>query len=158
MTRPLPFRLGGYGTIVADPPWHFDDQAGRMALGYGTMRDDEILALPVDTLAPKYHDGHLYLWTLRCMARWGYVFKRSIVWVKTTQDPADMRRLTGLVRDVPSVILAPHPRDERGRIIHSAKPARLHEIAERLSPGLFARRARQGWDIWGDQAPTNKEA
>lgn len=211
---PLPFRLGGYGTIVADPPWHYDDQAGRMRLDYLTMTDAQIVALPVDTLAPASRDGHLYLWTtdahlpvaLDAMERWGYAFKRSIVWVKTTQPTEEMRRiareaaaiddvremrraltwlakvvgqlrivgghyvrgahelclfgtrgLTGLVRDVPSVILAPHPKDGRGRIIHSAKPDELHAIAERLSPGprieLFARRARAGWTAWGNQAP-----
>ena len=196
-----------------------------MRLPYGTMTDEEILALPVDTLAPPGPESHLYLWTtdahlplaLSCMARWGYRFKRTIVWVKTTQDPEALRAeatkaaddvtasvlagefpraaraavrtlrrlaktigqlrivgghyvrgahelclfgtrgLTGLERDVPSVILAPHPKDERGRIVHSAKPDHLYRIAERISPGprieLFARRRRAGWEAWGNQAP-----
>lgn len=227
---PLPFRLGGFGALVVDPPWHFDDQGGRMRLGYSTMTDAEILALPVDTLAPPGRDSHLYLWTtdahlelaLACMRRWGYGFRRTIVWVKTTQAPEDLRRqattaadditaavlagefpraaraavktlrflaktigqlrivgghyvrgahelclfgtrgLTGLERDVPSVFFAPHPKDERGRIVHSAKPDRLYEIAERISPGprieLFARRRRAGWEAWGNQAPEALEA
>lgn len=226
---PLPFRLGGFGALVVDPPWHFDDQAGRMRLGYSTMTDAEILALPVDTLAPPGRDSHLYLWTtdahlelaLACMRRWGYGFRRTIVWVKTTQAPEEQRALaaelaemltadladgfaerhvrkaaktlrwlaktvgqlrivgghyvrgahelclfgtrglTGLERDVPSVFFAPHPKDERGRIIHSAKPDRLYEIAERISPGprieLFARRRRAGWEAWGNQAPEAPE-
>lgn len=199
MTAPLPFRLGGFGTIVADPPWHYDDQAGRMRLAYPTMTDDEIVALPVASMASDR--AHLYLWTtdahlevaLRCIPAWGFTFKRTIVWVKTNAkerilkaldaielDDKDRatrlvhgalklqiggghyvrgahelclfatRDLTGLVRDVPSVILAP-----RGQ--HSAKPDELLEIAERLSPGprveLFARRAREGWQAWGNQAP-----
>lgn len=199
----LPFRLGGYGCIVADPPWHYDDQAGRMKLPYPSMSDAEILALPVDTLAADR--GHLYVWTtdahlelaLACVRRWGFVFRRTLAWVKTnaparqlaamdaieadekekaTQLVHDMlklqiggghyvrgahelclfatRDLTGLVRDVPSVILAP-------RTKHSAKPDELLAIAERLSPGprieLFARRARDGWTAWGNQAPGHIE-
>lgn len=89
MTAPLPFRLGGYGTIVADPPWHYDDQAGRMRLGYPTMTDDEIVALPVSSIASDR--AHLYLWTtdahlevaLRCIPAWGFTFKRTLCWVKT---------------------------------------------------------------------------
>lgn len=168
----LPFRLGGYGTILVDPPWHYEDQAGRMKLPYDSMTDAEILGLPVDTLAPD--QGHLYLWTtdahlelaLACMRRWGYEFKSTIVWVKTTNDGERVRfggghyvrhahelclfgtrGLTGLVRDVASVFHAP-------RTEHSRKPDTLHEIAERLSPGprveLFARRKREGWIAWGN--------
>jgi len=59
-------------------------------------------------------------------------------------------RVTGRVRDVPTVLLAP-----RGR--HSAKPEELQARAERLSPGprieLFARRARERWVCWGNQCP-----
>lgn len=196
---PFPFRLGGFGCIVADPPWHYEDQAGRMRLGYPTMADDEIVALPVATLAADR--AHLYLWTtdahlevaLRCIPAWGFTFKRTIVWVKTRakqrilaaldaieldeKDRATQlvhgalklqiggghyvrgahelclfatRDLTGLVRDVPSVIFAP-------RTKHSEKPDDLLEMAERLSPGprieLFARRRRAGWEAWGNQAP-----
>lgn len=199
MHKPFPFRLGGFGCIVCDPPWRYEDQAGRMRLGYPTMTDDEIVALPVATLAADR--AHLYLWTtdahlevaLRCIPAWGFVFKRTLVWVKTRakqrilaaldaieldeKDRATQlvhgalklqiggghyvrgahelclfatRDLTGLVRDVPSVILAP-------RTKHSEKPDELLELAERLSPGprieLFARRRRAGWEAWGNQAP-----
>lgn len=50
----------------------------------------------------------------------------------------------------PSVVLA-----TRGQ--HSAKPAAAMEVMESVSPGprveMFARRARPGWDAWGNQAP-----
>ena len=50
----------------------------------------------------------------------------------------------------PSVVLA-----TRGQ--HSAKPSAALEVMEAVSPGprveLFARRARPGWDTWGNQAP-----
>jgi N6-adenosine-specific RNA methylase IME4 len=173
----LPFRLGGYGTIAIDPPWRFNDQGGRMnTLGYNaTMADEEILALPIDTLAAE--QSHLWCWTtdqhlelaLACVKRWGFVFKTTIVWVKTTLDGTKLRiggghyvrkahelclfaarKLVGLVHDVPSVIFAP-------RLEHSQKPEALQDIAERLSPEprieIFARRLRSGWTCFGDQCP-----
>lgn len=40
---------------------------------------------------------------------------------------------------------------------HSRKPDVFHDIIEKVSPGpyveLFARRARPGWAVWGNQAP-----
>ena len=55
-----------------------------------------------------------------------------------------------LRRDVPSVLFAP-----RGR--HSAKPEAFRTLVERLAAGprleLFARAPREGWVLWGDQAP-----
>lgn len=49
----------------------------------------------------------------------------------------------------------PHPTDEHGRIIHSRKPALLHELIEQASPGrhleIFARQRREGWLTWGNE-------
>lgn len=177
----LPFHLGGFGTVLADPPWHFADQAGRMRCPYPTMRAEEILALPVDTLGSDR--SHLYLWTtdshlelaLACVCRWGFEFKACIVWVKTTSDGQRIRfggghyvrkahelclfaarqRCPVKRHDAPSVIMA--PRQE-----HSRKPIQFHELAESLSPGprieLFARRARAGWRVWGNEAPATEVA
>ena len=59
-------------------------------------------------------------------------------------------RAPALRHDLATAFLAP-----RGQ--HSAKPPRLHEVAELLSPGprleLFARQNRPGWTCWGEQCP-----
>lgn len=51
---------------------------------------------------------------------------------------------------MPSVIFAP-----RGR--HSEKPDAAYDVIEKASPGprveMFARAARPGWDVWGNEAP-----
>lgn len=54
-------------------------------------------------------------------------------------------------RDVPGVIFAP-------RRAHSEKPDEQYDLVEKLLGDvprieLFARRARPGWDAWGDEAP-----
>jgi N6-adenosine-specific RNA methylase IME4 len=45
---------------------------------------------------------------------------------------------------------------ENGARAHSAKPDGSIDLIERASPGpyleLFARRARFGWDYWGDES------
>jgi N6-adenosine-specific RNA methylase IME4 len=59
-------------------------------------------------------------------------------------------RAPALRHDLATAFFAP-----RGQ--HSAKPPRLHELAELMSPGprleLFARQQRPGWTCWGEQCP-----
>jgi N6-adenosine-specific RNA methylase IME4 len=47
-------------------------------------------------------------------------------------------------------------RGEQRQFGHSAKPEAFIDMVERVSPGpyleMFARRARFGWDYWGDQS------
>lgn len=48
-----------------------------------------------------------------------------------------------------------HVRDERGKRVHSAKPAYYRELMEARSKGprleMFAREQAPGWTCWGDQ-------
>jgi N6-adenosine-specific RNA methylase IME4 len=59
-------------------------------------------------------------------------------------------RAPALRHDLLTTFLAPRRR-------HSAKPWRLHELAEEMSPAprleLFARERRQGWTCWGRECP-----
>jgi N6-adenosine-specific RNA methylase IME4 len=187
---PLPRTRGGFACIVADPPWSFRDKGSRIApdwsaakAGYRTMRRADIVALPVrEIVAPA---AHLYLWVtdahlldgtaLEVIDAWGFRGIQFLDWVKTTQDGRRCARGMGhwfrhtsehlifavrgkapaLRKDLGATFFSP-----RGR--HSAKPDRLQELAELMSPGprleLFARRARAGWTAWGDQAPERSAA
>ena len=55
-----------FSTILADPPWQFQNRTGKMAPEhkrlnrYGTMDLDAIKALPVAEVAAD--TAHLYLW------------------------------------------------------------------------------------------------
>src|ERR1700750_1383500 len=57
---------GNFSTILADPPWQFQNRTGKIApehrrlLRYPTMEIKEILALPVARFAAAR--SHLYLW------------------------------------------------------------------------------------------------
>lgn len=104
-----------------------------------------------DAMPPEEADGHLRM-GIGQYARGCH--EGMILAVRGAgQDPSVW---TG-DRSVRSLFHAPHPKDERGRRIHSRKPPRSYEIIERVSKGprveFFARIARPGWDVWGNQAP-----
>lgn len=55
-----------FATILADPPWRFQNKTGKMApehkrlSRYRTLSFEEIENLPVDKIAAE--TAHLYLW------------------------------------------------------------------------------------------------
>src|SRR5580692_364530 len=79
-----------FRTILADPPWQFQNRTGKMApehkrlSRYTTMELDEILGLPVRALADE--TSHLYLWVpnalllegLKVMEAWGFKYKTNV--------------------------------------------------------------------------------
>jgi N6-adenosine-specific RNA methylase IME4 len=174
----------GFGTILADPPWRFSNKTGKVApehkrlSRYGTMKLDEIIALPVGHFAAP--TAHLYLWCpnamlpegLAVMKGWGFNYKSNIVWHKIRKDGGSDGRGVGFYfRNVTEVILF-GVRGKNARTLapgrrqvnylatrkreHSRKPDEQYAIIEACSPGpyleLFARGTRQGWTTWGNQA------
>lgn len=89
-----------YKTIVADPPWRFNNSKGKVApeynrlYRYSTMSLDHIASLGPQVLKQTSKGCHLYLWVptallnegLKIMASWGFDFKTSLYWVKVTKD------------------------------------------------------------------------
>src|SRR5437868_7164598 len=73
-----------FRTILADPPWQFQNRTGKVApehkrlARYGTMSLDEIKTLPVSMISAD--TSHLYLWCpnallpegLAVMQAWGF--------------------------------------------------------------------------------------
>lgn len=100
-----------YSTIVADPPWPYDNVKGpraapshrpnsydtdtgsvSSALRYGSMTMDQLRALSIRELSAA--SSHLYLWTTNSfvveahdLARsWGFKPKTLLTWVKLKPD------------------------------------------------------------------------
>src|ERR1017187_8055910 len=81
---------GPFATLLADPPWRFQNSTGKVApehrrlLRYPTMELQEIIALPVPRLAAA--KSHLYLWVpnallmegLQVMRSWDFPYKSNI--------------------------------------------------------------------------------
>lgn len=107
-----------FSTILADPPWRFQNSTGKVApehrrlSRYGTMSLEDIGALPVSSLcAPT---AHLYLWVpnallpegLRVMESWGFTYKANIVWHKLRKDGGSDGRGVGFYfRNVTEILL-----------------------------------------------------
>jgi N6-adenosine-specific RNA methylase IME4 len=154
-----------FSTILADPPWRFQNRTGKMAPEhkrlnrYGTMPLDEIMELPVADVAQKR--AHLYLWVpnalilegLEVMRRWGFNYKTNIVWYKTRKDGGPDGRGVGFYfRNVTEIMLfgtrgtnirTLKPGRTQTNIIvsrkreHSRKPEEQYPIIEKCSPGPF---------------------
>ena len=173
-----------FATVLADPPWQFRNKTGKVApehkrlARYGTMRLDEIAALPVpEIIAPT---AHLYLWCpnallaegLAVMKAWGFTYKANIVWHKIRKDGGPDGRGVGFYfRNVTELVLF-GVRGKNARTLapgrrqvnflatrkreHSRKPDEQYEIIEACSSGpfleLFGRGTRKGWATWGNQA------
>lgn len=159
--------LGGarFLTILADPPWQFENRTGKIApehrrlSRYATMSLDEIMALPVTKIAAS--TAHLYLWVpnamlpygLRVLHAWGFQYKTNLIWHKVRKDGGPDGRGVGFYfRNVTEMILfgvrgkdartlAPGRRQvniiKSQKREHSRKPDEAYDIIEACSPGPY---------------------
>jgi N6-adenosine-specific RNA methylase IME4 len=124
---------GRFGTILADPPWQFQNRTGKMApehkrlSRYGTMTIQEIAELPIAMFAAER--SHLYLWVpnalledgLNVMRAWGFQYKSNIVWHKIRKDGGSDGRGVGFYfRNVTELLLF----GVRGKSVRTLKPGR----------------------------------
>ena len=140
---------------------------------YAMMTVAEIEAMPVSGVADK--DAHLYLWTINryveqaySVARaWGFKPSTLLTWAKkprgimlgtftgSTEFILFARRGTCKALRRLDTTWFPWPRHNA----HSRKPEAFQDMVETVSPGpyleLFARRARPGWTVWGNEVEAN---
>lgn len=155
---------GPYATILADPPWQFQNRTGKVApehrrlLRYPTMELKEIMELPVPKLAAA--QSHLYLWVpnallqegLAVMEAWGFTYKTNIVWFKVRGDGGPDGRGVGFYfRNVTELLLfgvrgsmrTLQPGRTQVNLLstrkreHSRKPDEIFDIIEDCSPGPY---------------------
>lgn len=125
-----------FGTVLADPPWQFQNRTGKMAPEhkrlnrYPTMSLQEIKDLPVEAIVKN--TAHLYLWVpnalipegLDVMRHWGFTYKTNLIWYKVRKDGGPDRRGVGFYfRNVTEVILF----GVRGKNARTLKPGRSQE-------------------------------
>ncbi len=166
-----------FHTILADPPWQFQNRTGKMApehkrlSRYETMELEHIMALPVSDIAAE--TAHLYLWIpnallpegLKVMEAWGFKYKSNIVWHKIRKDGGPDGRGVGFYfRNVTELVLF-GVRGKNARTLapgrsqvnflatkkreHSRKPDEFYDIVESCSPGPYLELfARGSRDGW----------
>lgn len=161
----LPRVRGGFRTILADPPWRFNNRTGKVAPEhkrldrYDTMSLEEICDLPVGSVAAE--KSHLYLWVpnalvpegIKVMESWGYRYVSMLVWHKVRKDGGSDGRGVGFYfRNVTEPILfgvkgknnrTLQPGRRQVNLLatrkreHSRKPDEIYEIIEACSPGPY---------------------
>jgi N6-adenosine-specific RNA methylase IME4 len=164
-----PWHYDGFATQSRTPGKWAGDVKTKL-LPYGSMSIAEITALPVADLADT--DCRLFCWTtnrylpasLDVIAAWGFDYRQTLVWHKRDGNmggsvaPCSAEFLLVGVKGTPerlskmpsAVVTTAAPKQ------HSKKPEAFLDFIEQVSPGpyveLFSRRARFGWDYWGDQS------
>ena len=154
-----------FKTVLADPPWQFQNRTGKMApehkrlKRYETMKLDEICSLPVADMLDT--TAHLYLWVpnalmpegIEVLKAWGFAYKTNLIWYKVRKDGGPDGRGVGFYfRNVTEMILfgvkganarTLQPGRSQVNIIrsmkqeHSRKPDELYDLIERCSPGPY---------------------
>jgi N6-adenosine-specific RNA methylase IME4 len=154
-----------FATVLADPPWRFQNRTGKMApehrrlSRYQTLTLDQICALPVASVTKPI--AHLYLWVpnallpegLAVLSAWGFQYKTNLVWHKVRKDGGPdgrgvgfyFRNVTELllfgVRGKNARTLAPGRRQvnilKTMKREHSRKPDETYEVIEACSPGPY---------------------
>lgn len=154
-----------FRTILADPPWQFQNKSGKIAPEhkrlnrYSTMTLAEIIALPVSQITGE--TAHLYLWVpnallpdgLRVMEAWGFQYKANIVWHKVRKDGGPDGRGVGFYFRNTTEILLFGVKGKNARTLapgrsqvniirtmkreHSRKPDEQYPIIESCSSGPF---------------------
>jgi N6-adenosine-specific RNA methylase IME4 len=154
-----------FRTILADPPWQFQNKTGKVApehrrlTRYSTMSLTEITSLPVARIADD--QAHLYLWVpnallpqgLAVLEAWGFTYKSNLIWHKVRHDGGSDGRGVGFYfRNVTEMILFGvrgknvRTREAGRRQVnylatrkreHSRKPDEQYALIEACSHGPF---------------------
>jgi N6-adenosine-specific RNA methylase IME4 len=154
-----------FGTVLADPPWRFENRTGKVApehrrlCRYDTLPLEEIKSLPVADLVAE--PAHVYLWVpnallpegVEVLRAWGFAYKTVLIWHKVRKDGASDGRGVGFyfrnvtesvlfgVRGKNARTLAPGRRQTNlvatRKREHSRKPDELHPIIEACSRGPY---------------------
>lgn len=174
-------KIKKYRTIYADPPWEptlgktwktrFTDKA-RPQKFYNVLTVDKLCLL----IPPSLEQAHLWLWVINQHIDWGYEVARAwgfepwniITWCKSGLG-------TGRFQCNTEHILICRKGKRYGnpfgfshgtwfqwkRQDHSSKPTEIYTLIEKISPPpyleLFARKKREGWDVWGNEVESTIE-
>jgi N6-adenosine-specific RNA methylase IME4 len=160
----LPNIVGGFSTVLADPPWRFSNRTGKVAPEhrrldrYSTMSLETIKALPLRDVTAK--NAHLYLWVpnallpegMEVMSSWGFRYVSNVVWAKRRKDGGPDGRGVGFYfRNVTELLLfgvkgsmrtlaagrSQVNMIETRKREHSRKPDEQYDLIESCSPGPY---------------------
>ncbi len=173
----IPFPDKKYDIIVVDPPWPIKkiktkQRPNQVKMDYKLMSLEEIKYLPVNSLAKE--KAYCFLWTTQkylftakdILTDWGFSHLLTMGWKKEYGRSSGMALygfrwnlefiLVGLKGTFPALpkqklVNAAFSAVNEG---HSIKPNEFYDSIQHLGGDridLFARKKRDGWDVWGDE-------
>jgi len=168
-----------FGTIYADPPWPYSNQATRASTKnhykeHNELSVEDICNLPIAELAAE--NAHCHLWTTNGFLReafdvleaWGFTYKSFFEWVKPDFGIGNYWRVGTEHMLLGIRGRAPFQDNSQQNWIyerareHSVKPAKVRRLIELCSPGprleLFGRREVENWTVWGNEIEREKAA
>lgn len=166
-----------YKVIVADPPWQLKKirrkvRPNQIKMDYQLMSFDDIKGLPVNELAAE--TSILFLWTIdkylfkakEVLESWGFKYHLTMAW-----DKKNGISLFGFNRRTEFVLVGfkgkqvtyPKRRTIKTSFSelskkHSEKPDVFYEmirVLEGKKIDLFARKEREGFDVWGNEVKSS---
>ena len=167
-----------FGLILADPEWQFvpwSEETGSdrsAANHYATSRLQDIKSRDVAGIAAD--ECVLAMWAtvpmlpqaLEVMQAWGFEYRSHCVWLKNRIGTGYWFRVDHelLLIGVKGSVPAPAPGTQWNSTFdadvrdHSEKPEEAYRMLEQYFPTLpkielNARQKRDGWDVWGAEAP-----
>ena len=172
-----------YQVIVVDPPWPVKKlthktRPNQTTMDYSTMSVDQIKELPVGKLADE--SCWCFLWTTQkflfeakpVLEQWGFHHLLTMVWEKTFGRSAGMP-LYGFRWNAEFILVGYKTKPclwpkrplikavfSAENIRHSQKPDKFYQNIEVLGENrvdLFARKQREGWDVWGNEVDSDVE-
>ena len=171
-----------YQIIVVDPPWQVKKLTHRarpnqVKMDYQTMCVDEIRGLDILRLADE--SCWCFLWTTQkylfdskeILEYWGFHHLLTMVWEKTFGRSSGMP-LYGFRWNGEFILVGYRKKPDlwiKGKplipavfsaenIRHSQKPDKFYKLIEPLGENridLFARKKREGWDVWGNEVESD---
>jgi len=168
-----PMARGKNGEKYKSPDGYNRQKSNRaMAMPYNTMTIVDIAALSVSDCASD--DCDLYLWTTQkhlpdafvVMRSWSFKYCQTLTWCKVPRGthqgglfcPTTEFLILGRKGRMPQGkrrIDSTWWQVKRPHNSHSTKPEFFQDMIETVSDGprleLFARRARPGWTVWGNE-------
>jgi len=164
-----PWRYGKWGK--ASKPNYEGHIPKESDLPYEWMSIDEIKALPVGSLANK--NCELYLWTTQkylpdafeVIKAWGFKYCQTLTWCKKPMGkgqggvycPTTEFMILARRGKMPKVerVDTTWWQVSRAWKTHSKKPEFFQDLIEQVSEAprleMFARRERDGWDVFGNE-------
>lgn len=171
------FPTNKYNIIVIDPPWDIKKlthkaRPNQTTMDYSTLSIEEIKELPISSIADD--ECLCFLWTIQkylydskeILESWGFNLLLTMVWEKTYGRSAGMP-LYGFRWNAEFILVGYNTKPplwpkrplipavfQAENIRHSQKPDKFYKMVESFGEkrvDIFARKQRDGWDVWGNE-------